>query len=194
MRPETIPLILGFLFALLGLGLIIDAWFGPHLFKGKERRRSRRATLSVTSQACLGIGTLSLGFALASRDTGRFTHIAIFVGLAYLIFAIAKSHQYIWQWLTSRGAERRRPADQQTFIGPTKTIPRFKHTPSVNKPVLDPSSDPDLPSELILPVKIPPSPAVFREPADPSSDPDLPSDLPAELILPAKIPPPANSP
>lgn len=156
MRLETIPLILGILVCLLGIWFVADAWFHFGLIKpARERRRQKRSTLSSTAETCLGIGTFCLGFALISRDTGRFTNVAIFVGLAYFVAAIAMSYRYILDWITKRGESRRRPEHARTFVGPKTLKRKFKDAPY---PASRPDDAPDLPETLDLTAPPPETP------------------------------------
>ena len=51
MRVETIPLILGALVGLIGLGLLADAWLPEHVRFRSERRRRARTERSLGGEA-----------------------------------------------------------------------------------------------------------------------------------------------
>ena len=55
MRVELIPLILGVLAALVGLGLLADAWIPEDMTGFRERRRTARTERSLGGEAAIGI-------------------------------------------------------------------------------------------------------------------------------------------
>jgi hypothetical protein len=62
-RVETIPLILGSLVALIGLGVIADAWLPEHVLYRSERRRRARAERHLGGETAIGLGVLCMAAA-----------------------------------------------------------------------------------------------------------------------------------
>ena len=59
MRIETIPLIIGLLVALVGLGLVADAWIPEDVPGFRERRRRQRTERHLGGEAAIGLGVLA---------------------------------------------------------------------------------------------------------------------------------------
>ena len=100
MRAETIPLILGILVALIGAGLIADAWLPEHVLYRSERRRRARAERHLGGEAAIGFGVLCMAAALLGRDTWRYGTVAVIVGT--LLFVT-----YLRERISNRGELRR---------------------------------------------------------------------------------------
>jgi hypothetical protein len=100
-RVETIPLILGVLVAIVGIGLIADAWLPERVFNRGERRRKARAERHLVGEAAIGIGMLCMAAALIGRDTWSYGTVAVIVGT--LLFLA----EYLKERITNRGALRR---------------------------------------------------------------------------------------
>jgi uncharacterized membrane protein YidH (DUF202 family) len=106
-RVETIPLILGVLVALIGVGLIADAWLPEQVLHRSERRRRARAERHVSGEAAIGFGVLCMAGALIGRDTWRFGTVAVIVGALLLVVGAWLNRQYLRERITNRGALRR---------------------------------------------------------------------------------------
>ncbi|HET9796765.1 MAG TPA: hypothetical protein VFP90_02195, partial [Gemmatimonadaceae bacterium] len=60
MRVETIPLILAGLVALIGVGLLADAWLPERVLFRSERRRRARAERHLGGETAIGLGVLCM--------------------------------------------------------------------------------------------------------------------------------------
>jgi hypothetical protein len=106
-RVETIPLILGVLVALVGVGLIADAWLPERVFNRGERRRKARAERHLVGEAAIGIGMLCMAAALIGRDTWSYGTVAVIVGTLLFLVGAWLNREYLKERITNRGALRR---------------------------------------------------------------------------------------
>lgn len=108
MKLELIPVILGVLVGLLGLGLIFDAWTPDDILVKRERRRRPRAERSRGGEAWIGFGVLAMAAAFVGRDTWRYSVIAVIAGTAMLLIGAIMNRRYLGERISNRGALRRR--------------------------------------------------------------------------------------
>lgn len=107
MKLEMVPVILGALVCLLGIGICYSAFQPEAWRKGRERRRRIRAEPNALGQLFLGAGTLCMGAALMGRDTWRFSNLVVFAGIALLIVGGIMNREFLKELLLFRGAARR---------------------------------------------------------------------------------------
>ena len=107
MRVETIPLILGSLVALLGLGVIADAWLPEHVLYHSERRRRARAERDHTGETSIGLGVLCMAAALIGRDTWLYGTVAVLVGTFLILLGAWLNRTYLRERISNRGELRR---------------------------------------------------------------------------------------
>lgn len=107
MRIEIIPLIVGVLLALVGLGLLADAWIPEDASPLKERRRRARTERSLGGEAMIGLGILCMAAAVFSRDTWDYVNVAIIAGALLLVIGAFKNRRYLREKIVHRGALRR---------------------------------------------------------------------------------------
>lgn len=107
MRIETIPLIIGGLIALLGLGLVLDARL-PDRAPGKERRRRARRERSRGGELLIGLGVIAMGAAVAGRDTWRYSILATLAGALLVLMGAWANRGYLRELMANRGPSRRR--------------------------------------------------------------------------------------
>ena len=107
MRLEHIPLILGVIVALIGLGFIADASMAASAPVTPERRRRTRAEPSRTGEALVGIGTLAMAAALFGRDTWRYGTVSVLAGSALLLIGVVLNRAFLKEALFFRGPARR---------------------------------------------------------------------------------------
>jgi hypothetical protein len=107
MRVETIPLIIGILAALLGLGLLADAWIPEERLRFRERRRRRRAERHVGGEASIGLGVLCFAAALVGRDTWDYVNVAVIAGTVLVLIGAWLNRRYLRERVVNRGALRR---------------------------------------------------------------------------------------
>ena len=107
MRLEHIPLILGVIVALIGLGFIADASMAAAAPVIPERRRRTRAEPSRTGEALVGIGTLCMAAALFGRDTWRYGTVAVLTGSVLLLIGVILNRAFLKEALLFRGPARR---------------------------------------------------------------------------------------
>jgi hypothetical protein len=106
-RVETIPLILGILVALAGVGLLADAWLPEQVLYRSERRRRARAERNLGGEAAIGIGVLCMAAALLGRDTWRYGTVAVIAGSVLLAIGVWLNWRYLRERISNRGELRR---------------------------------------------------------------------------------------
>lgn len=111
MRLEIIPLIVGVLVALVGLGLMFDAWTPDEIIVKRERRRRPRIERSRGGETSIGLGILCMGAAFMGRDSWRYSVVAVIAGAVLLLFGVIRNRRYLGQAISNRGALRRRPTE-----------------------------------------------------------------------------------
>ncbi|HXT18484.1 MAG TPA: hypothetical protein VN706_22850 [Gemmatimonadaceae bacterium] len=109
LQLETIPLVLGVLVGLLGLGLIFDAWTPDEIIVKRERRRRPRAERSRGGETMIGLGVLAMAAAFAGRDTWRYSVVAVIAGTVMLLLGVIANRRYLAEAILHRGSLRRRP-------------------------------------------------------------------------------------
>ena len=116
MRVETIPLILGILLGLIGVGLVADAWLPEQVTRRSERRRSARAERHLSGEAAIGFGVLGMAAAFIGRDTWRYSTVAVIAGMLLIVIGAWLNRTYLRERITNRGALRRgapKPDDRE---------------------------------------------------------------------------------
>jgi hypothetical protein len=106
-RVETIPLILAGLVALIGVGLLADAWLPERVLFRSERRRRARAERHLGGETAIGLGVLSIAAALAGRDSWRYGTVAVIAGTVLLAIGAWLNRAYLRERITNRGELRR---------------------------------------------------------------------------------------
>jgi hypothetical protein len=106
-RVETIPLILGCLVALLGAGVIADAWLPEKVLYRSERRRRARADRNLGGETSIGFGVLCMAAALIGRDTWVYSTVAVIAGTVLLICGVWLNRAYLRERISNRGELRR---------------------------------------------------------------------------------------
>ena len=117
MELEIVPLVMGALVALVGLGLLADGLLDDSEVRVAERRRRARAERNRGGEALIGVGMLALAAALAGRDVWRWSTVAVLVGVACLLIGAVMNRRFLVERLSNRGKARRgrrreRRADQ----------------------------------------------------------------------------------
>jgi hypothetical protein len=107
MRLEQIPLLIGILVAVIGLGLVLDAQLPDGVVQSRERRRRERAERHRGGETLVGLGVLAVAAALIGRDTWRFGTVSVLVGAALLATGGWLNRDYLREVFTFRGAARR---------------------------------------------------------------------------------------
>jgi hypothetical protein len=107
-RIETLPLILGVLIALLGIGIIFDAWTPDAVSVSTERRRRPRIERHRNGEALIGLGVLALAGAFIGRDNWRYSVLVVIIGAVFLVVGAILNRRYIGELFVNRGPLRRR--------------------------------------------------------------------------------------
>ena len=120
MRIETFPLIIGILVALVGIGIMFDAWTADSMVE-HERRRRPRIERHRNGEAMIGLGVLALAAAFIGRDEWRYSTLVVILGAAFLILGAVLNRRYVHDLLVNRGPLRRREESEQgtELIGAT---------------------------------------------------------------------------
>src|SRR5438105_15244388 len=108
MRVELVPVIVGIVVGLVGLGLVFDAWTPDEIIVRHERRRRPRIERSRGGEAWIGFGVIGMAAAFIGRDTWRYTVVAVIAGTVLLLIGTIMSRKYLGAALSNRGALRRR--------------------------------------------------------------------------------------
>jgi len=139
-RIETLPLILGVLIALLGIGIIFDAWSADAPSVSPERRRRPRIERHRNGEALIGLGVLALAAAFIGRDSWRYSVLVVIIGAVFLLVGAILNRRYIGELFVNRGPLRRRdpgafeatPVDVDVADAPRPITP----TPVADRPML----------------------------------------------------------
>jgi hypothetical protein len=107
MRLEHIPLIIGAIVALIGLGFIADASMAAAAPPTPERRRRTRTEPSRAGEGVVGVGTLCMAAALFGRDTWRYGTVAVLLGSTLLLIGVILNRAFLKEALLFRGPARR---------------------------------------------------------------------------------------
>jgi hypothetical protein len=114
MRLELIPLIVGAVVGLIGLGVIFDAWTPDEIIVKRERRRRPRVERQRGGEAAIGLGICGMAVAFIGRDTWRYSVVAVIAGTALLSYGVLRNWRYLGQSISNRGALRRRDRDAES--------------------------------------------------------------------------------
>jgi hypothetical protein len=106
-KIETIPLILGGLVALIGFGLLADAWLPEHVRFRSERRRRTRTERSLGGETAIGLGVLCMAAALMGRDTWSYGTVSVIAGSVLLLWGAVLNRAYFRERISNRGVLRR---------------------------------------------------------------------------------------
>ena len=109
MRLEQIPLVLGVLVGVLGIGLIADAWLADGAQVPQERRRRARADRHRVGEGIVGAGVLCMAAALIGGDSWRFGTLVVILGALLLVAGAVLNRRYLRELFAFRGPARRRP-------------------------------------------------------------------------------------
>ncbi len=107
MQLEQIPVLVGVVVAILGLGVVLDAQLPEGASQARERRRRERAERHRVGQTLAGLGVLAMAAALIGRDTWRFGTICVIAGTVLLGAGAWLNRRYLREALVFRGAARR---------------------------------------------------------------------------------------
>ena len=128
MRIEYVPIVLGVIVGLLGIGLVADAWLpdrDPSLHV-RERRRRARAERSRGGDAAVGLAIAVLGVALIGRDQWDWSPWLVGVAVVLLAVGGILNRRYFRQELDFRAAARRDPTTDRK-PGMPEATPSTEH-------------------------------------------------------------------
>ena len=94
MRLEIIPIVIGALIGLIGIGLIIDAW-APDAVVSPERRGKPRRERDRLGEALVGLGVIAMAAAFIGRDTWRYSIVTVIAGAVLLLWGAKRSAPYL---------------------------------------------------------------------------------------------------
>ena len=107
MRLEQIPLFIGVIVAILGLGLVLDAQLPEGVSQSRERRRRERAERNRPGETLVGLGIMGMATALIGRDQWRFGTVSVLAGAILLGLGGWLNREYLRELFSFRGASRR---------------------------------------------------------------------------------------
>jgi hypothetical protein len=106
-RIETIPLIVGILMGIVGLGLLADAWLPEDAIGFRDRRRAPRIERHHGGEATIGLGVLCMAAALIGRDSWDYVTVAVIAGTVLVVIGAWLNRRYLHERIVNRGALRR---------------------------------------------------------------------------------------
>ena len=126
MRLEQLPLFIGVVVAILGLGLVLDAQLPEGFSQSRERRRRERVERHRGGETLVGIGIMAVAAAMIGRDTWRFGTLSILIGALLLAGGGWLNRQYLRELLFFRGPARRgeKRTTARTGAASSATAPR----------------------------------------------------------------------
>jgi len=107
MRLEQVPLFIGVIVAILGLGLVLDAQLPEGFSQSRERRRRARTERHRPGETLVGLGIMAMAAALIGRDQWRFGTVSVLAGLILLGVGAWLNRDYLREVFLFRGASRR---------------------------------------------------------------------------------------
>lgn len=140
MRLEQIPLFIGVVVAILGLGLVLDAQLPDGFSQSRERRRRERAERNRIGETLVGLGIIAMAAALIGRDTWRFGTLAVLAGAVSLAVGAWLNREYLREVLFFRGAARRgekRSAPRAADANRRTSVPGSTVRPTVQPGLAD---------------------------------------------------------
>jgi hypothetical protein len=126
MRLEQLPLFIGVVVAILGLGLVLDAQLPEGFSQSRERRRRERVERHRGGETLVGIGILAVAATMIGGDTWRFGTLSILIGAVLLAAGGWLNRQYLREVLLFRGPARRgeKRTTARTQAAGSATAPR----------------------------------------------------------------------
>ena len=107
MRLEQVPVFVGVIVAILGLGLVLDAQLPEGFSQSRERRRRERTERNRPGETLMGLGVIAMAAALIGSDAWRFGTMAVLAGLLLLGTGGWLNRDYLRELILFRGASRR---------------------------------------------------------------------------------------
>src|SRR5688572_2403768 len=95
MRIDLLPIILGAVLGLIGLGLLFDAWAADRMSASVERRRRPREERDRKGEALVGLGVLAMAAAFIGRDTWRYSIVTVIAGAVLMLWGIKRNGAYL---------------------------------------------------------------------------------------------------
>ncbi len=80
MRIELVPIFVGIVVGLIGVGLLFDAWTADEFIVRRDRRRAPRIERDRNGEGAIGLGVLCMAAAFIGRDTWRYSVVAVIAG------------------------------------------------------------------------------------------------------------------
>ena len=106
MNLELIPVVVGSLVGLLGLGMVFDAWTPDDVIVKRERRRAPRIERSRKGEAMIGLGVICMAAAFIGRDTWVYSVVVVIAGAVLLLFGTIASRKYLREVVGDRKSTR----------------------------------------------------------------------------------------
>jgi hypothetical protein len=176
MRLEHIPIILGALVALIGLGFIADGWMPDTGTPSTERRRRMRTERNRVGEAIVGLGILCMAAALIGRDTWRYGTVSVLAGGVLIVLGAIMNAAFLKESVVFRGPARRGVETADGVATHGRSIPEKspssgsrasggspKHTTSGSNKAATARSSPSRVSPLELEVARPANPVLSAD-------------------------------
>jgi hypothetical protein len=123
MRLEQVPLFIGVIVAILGLGLVLDAQLPEGFSQSRERRRRERTERNRPGETLMGLGVMAMAAALIGSDEWRFGTLAVLAGVVLLGSGAWLNRDYLRELVLFRGASRRgeKRSEPRDAVAPSQT-------------------------------------------------------------------------
>jgi Na+/H+ antiporter NhaD/arsenite permease-like protein len=95
MRLEILPIIVGVIIGIIGLGLLFDAWAPDDIIVPQERRRRPRRDRDRLGEALVALGVLAIAAAVIGRDTWRYSIITVIAAAVLLLWGWKRNRDYL---------------------------------------------------------------------------------------------------
>jgi hypothetical protein len=131
MRIELVPIVVGIVVGLIGVGLLFDAWTADEFIVRRDRRRAPRIERDRNGEGAIGLGVLCMAAAFIGRDTWRYSVIAVIAGTVLLLYGAVRNRRYMGTVISNRGALRRRDKSEAQDVRVVPAVPAVR--PSVSE-------------------------------------------------------------
>jgi hypothetical protein len=99
--------------ALIGIGILADAWLPEDVPYRRERRRRTREERHLGGEAAIGVGVLCMAAALIGRDSWPYGNVVMILGAIMILVGGVLNKRFFRDRIVNRGALRRGTGSKQ---------------------------------------------------------------------------------